>query len=498
MYKQSILALHKPKKESRVKIPKEDLISILSQFNPWWKKEKIADLPSWHRGIFQELFFWIQSPPTHRALLLSGPRQVGKTTLLLQAIQKLIDSGIPPANILYVTFDHPVCKLAGLEVVLEAWRELEPKVEGTEYLFLDEAQFIKNIGTWVKHQVDFFKSKRIIFTGSAAPLLQTDQESGVGRWHTLRISTLSFYEYLQIKKIKLPSIPILSKIDDLFHCASNEYHRMTDAAGSLIGHFHEYLIRGGFPQTALIENITQSQRLLREDIIEKVLKRDMTALFGVRRILELEQMFIFLCMHDGGMQDIQTISKDLGIAKQTVQNFIDLLESAHLIYRLSPFGYGKEVLRGKNKLYLGDPAIAPAVLMRGKNILEDEHELSQCVETAIIGHLWSHCASNQARFSYWRNHKDKEVDLIVEMGEAVIPFEVKYQSQSVQKRDVAGLLDLCKQKTSIQHGYIITKSSRDIGPLDEPFPQKKYMKIPAALFCFWLGASQIEQKNILI
>lgn len=481
-----------------MKIAKEGLIAILSQFNPWWKGEKIPDLPKWQRGAFHELMHWVENPPTHRAVLLSGPRQVGKTTLLLQAIQKLIHSKVPPANILYVTFDHPIFKLAGLEAVLEAWRELEPKADGPEYLFLDEAQFIKEIGTWVKHQVDFFKTKRIVFTGSAMPLVQADQESGVGRWHTLRIATLSFFEYLQIKQINLPTIPEVTAIDALFKCSTSEYFRMSEAAKFLIGHFNEYLIRGGFPQTALVESITQAQKLLREDIIEKVLKRDMTAIFGVRRILELEQMFIFLCMHDGGLQDITTISRELGIAKQTVQSFIDLFESTHLIYRLPPFGYGKEVLRGRNKLYLGDPAIAPAVLMRGKTILEDALALSQCVETAILGHLWSHCVSNQARFSYWRNQRDKEVDLIAEMGKNTIPFEVKYQSQIVQSRDVSGLIDFCDQKSFVKHGYVLTKEPQDIGPLEQKPSSKQCMKIPASLFCYWLGASEFRQKNILL
>ncbi len=479
-----------------MKIPKEELITILSQFNPWWRGEGIPDLPEWHRGAFQELIQWVETPPAKRAIMLSGPRQVGKTTLLLQSIQRLIDAAVPAGNILYATFDHPVCKLAGLDAVLEAWRELEPKAEGPEYLFLDEAHFIKNFGTWVKHQVDFFKHKQLVFTGSATPLIHTDQESGVGRWHTIHISTLSFYEYLQIKKVKLPNIPSITSLNTLFTCEPNESYRMTEAASSLIGHFHEYLIRGGFPQTVLVESITQAQRLLREDIIEKVLKRDITALFGVRRILELEQMFIFLCMHDGGMLDIQTISKDLGIAKQTVQNFIDLFESTHLIYRLPPFGYGKEVLRGKNKLYLSDPALSPAILMKGKSILEDALALSQCVETAIVGHLFSHSTAHAARLSYWRNHKEKEVDVVIETGELILPMEVKYQSQPVQMRDVHGLIDLCTQKTSIPYGLIITKNPQDIGPLQDKSLQKKYLRIPACLLCYWLGASQFAQKNI--
>jgi hypothetical protein len=176
-----------------MKIPKDELLTVLVQFNPWWRKEGIPDLPTWKRAIFNELLEWVVRPPAHRAVMLSGPRQVGKTTLLLQAIDQLIKQGISPTNILYATFDNPICKLAGLDAILEAWREWGPKAEGPEYLFLDEAQFIRDFGTWAKHQTDFFKQRRIVFTGSAMPLANSGQESGVGRWHTLQISTLSFY-----------------------------------------------------------------------------------------------------------------------------------------------------------------------------------------------------------------------------------------------------------------------------------------------------------------
>lgn len=481
-----------------MKILKEDLIGILSQFNPWWRKEKIPDLPSWKRAAYNELSTWIENPPAMRAVMLSGARQVGKTTLLLQEIDALVTAGVSPSNILYATFDHPILKLAGLEAVLEAWRDLEPKNPGLEYLFLDEVQFVKDFGTWVKHQVDFFKHRKIVFTRSAMPLVKTDQESGVGRWHTLRISTLSFYEYLQIKKISLPHIPSISTLSDLYDHTTGQFLRITEAAQLLTGHFHEYLARGGFPQTALIEGITQSQRLLREDIIDKVLKRDMTALFGVRRIIELEQMFIYLCMHDGGQQDISTISKELGISKTTVQNYIDLFESAHLVFRLPPFGYGKEVLRARFKYYLADAAIAPAILMKGKTVIEDATALGTCVETAVIAHLSSHSNINQARFSYWRSTKDKEVDFVMEIEGKILPFEIKYQSQPVQRDDVPGLIDLCRTKPSISHGYVLTKLPSDTGPLMEKNDSTPLMRIPASLFCYWLGESEIHQKSILI
>jgi uncharacterized protein len=208
-------------------------------------------------------------------------------------------------------------------------------------------------------------------------------------------------------------------------------------------------------------------------------------------------MFIYLCMHDGGQQDIATISRELGISKSTVQNFIDLFESAHLVFRLPPFGYGKEVLRARFKYYLADAAIAPAILMKGKTILEDALALSNCVETTVMAHLSAHSSSNQARFSYWRSTKEKEVDLVIEMEGQILPFEVKYQSQPVQRDDISGLIDLCRGKPSIQYGYVLTKLPQDIGPFMQKNHSTPLMKIPASIFCYWLGESEIDQKSIL-
>jgi predicted AAA+ superfamily ATPase len=328
-----------------MKISISELISVVSQFNPWWRGETIQDLPSWHRSAFQELESWLINPPAPRAVLLSGARQIGKTTLLLQAIDTLLKNGVSPGNILYITFDHPVIKMSDIDDVLCAWREREPKTGDIEYIFLDEAQFMRNWGTWIKHQVDFCKNRRIFFTGSATPIIEADQESGVGRWCTIRLTTLSFYEYLQLKKITLPQLPKLKSLRCLFEWPRQEFYRVQELAAHYVGHFHEYLIRGGFPQTAQIESINQAQRLLREDIIDKALKRDMTALFGVRRVLELEQTFLYLCMHDAGLLDMTDLCSNLEVKRPTAQNFIHLLEATHLIYRLQPFGYGKDILR---------------------------------------------------------------------------------------------------------------------------------------------------------
>ncbi|MDY0049788.1 MAG: ATP-binding protein [Halothiobacillaceae bacterium] len=478
-----------------MRVSKEELVAVLSQFNPWWRFDAIADLPKWRRAAFRELHGWLTNPPAPRAVLLSGARQIGKTTLMLQVVDVLLRDGVPPANILYATFDHPILKLAGVDAVLEAWREREPKADGSEYLFLDEAQFIRDWGTWVKHQVDFRKDRRIAFTGSAMPLVEVGQESGVGRWHTIRLTTLSFYEYLQIKNLSLPALPRLKSLRDLFDWSQSDFYRVTEAATPYVGHFHEYLVRGGFPQTAQVESITQAQRLLREDIIDKVLKRDMTALFGVRRVLDLEHTFLYLCMHDGGLLDMVDLCANLEVKRPTAQNFIELLEATHLIYRLPPFGYGKDVLRARFKIYLADAAIAPAVMLKGKAILEDSAALGVVTETAVFKHLFARYYSQNVRFSYWRGRKDREVDLVAELGGQIIPFEVKYRAQHTGLCELKGLIELCQQK-AIDRGYVVTKSLDDFGTIaDLPDTNTRILRVPAPLLCYWMGESELTPEE---
>jgi uncharacterized protein len=473
-----------------MRVSKEELVAVLAQFNPWWRGEAIADLPTWRRAAFRELQAWMTQPPAPRAVLLSGARQIGKTTLLLQAADTLLRAGVPSANILYATFDHPILKLAGIDAVIDAWREREPRADGPEYLLLDEAQFIRDWGTWVKHQVDFRKDRRIAFTGSAMPLVEADQESGVGRWHTIRLTTLSFFEYLQIKRLELPDLPRLRSLRDLFDWKPTDFYRVTERAAPYVGHFHEYLVRGGFPQTAQVDSITQAQRLLREDIIDKVLKRDMTALFGVRRVLDLEHTFLYLCMHDGGLLDMVDLCANLEVKRPTAQNFIELLEATHLIYRLAPFGYGKDVLRARFKIYLADAAIAPAVMLKGKAILEDASALGVATETAVFKHLFARYYSQNVRFSYWRGKRDHEVDLVAEVAGELIPFEVKYRAQHTGARELKGLVELCQSKR-IERGYVVTKSLDDFGLMQGLAAGTQVMRVPAPLLCYWMGATEL-------
>ena len=161
---------------------------------------------------------------------------------------------------------------------------------------------------------------------------------------------------------------------------------------------------------------------------------------------------------------MQGLCKDLELKKPTVNNFINLLESTHLIYKLPPFGYGKEILRARYKIYLADAAIAPSVLLKGTSLLEDPVALGIAVETAFFKHVFARYYAQSVGFSYWRGKRDKEVDIVTEVEGRLTPFEVKYRSPHTGAGDLKGLADFCQTRNA-PRGYVVTREMGDFSVL---------------------------------
>lgn len=491
-------------------IARDALYAALENSNPWWRGQPVPGVPPWHRSIFDEFYAWLTRPPTHMAVAVFGMRRVGKTSLLHQAIAELEDSGdVPPGNILYVDLELLPFAEAGIDQVLEAWRELVPREgDGPEYIFLDEVQGLDRWGTWVKHQVDTRRDRRIAFTGSALPLAKVGHESGVGRWHNLRMPPLSFSEYLHLAGVELPQV--VGSVPDPRQLFGRRLHEFTVLSGVMHGymaHFHRYLEQGGFPQTANVGTPEVARRLLRNDILLPALKGDIPTIFGIRNPRELQAVFHYLCMHEGGILSVESLQKSMQVSKPTAQNYIETLEEGHLVYRLAPFGYGKEVLRGRFKFYPAGAGVAPAVMGTG---LMTPEALGAAVEAAVYRHLSAHCQNLGGRIYYWREDQRHEVDFVVQSGarlpgdggntapagESLLPIEVKYRhremGQRYTKKDLSGLLAFCAQK-KVRRAYVVTRHPWDLGPQTLPLPgggELEIMRIPAALFCYWLGQAE--------
>ena len=133
----------------------------------------------------------------------------------------------------------------------------------------------------------------------------------------------------------------------------------------LQGHFNRYLQIGGFPELALSKDDRLAQQLMREDVVDKALKRDIPSLYNIRNPTELERIFLYLCNIYSGIVAIDAIARKLnGVTRATVENYIQYLASANLIYISSPIEMGgRKILKARSKIYIADAAIRNAVLM---------------------------------------------------------------------------------------------------------------------------------------
>ena len=148
--------------------------------------------------------------------------------------------------------------------------------------------------------------------------------------------TLSFLEYLQIRNHEPATVPENLSPEDLFQERSQPLPLLAARFRKLLPTFRRYLLLGGFPETALADGLALGQRVLREDVIDKVLKRDVPALFGVRNVLDLEKLFVYLCKHSGGIFSSTDCANALGSSRPTVLSYLETLQAAKPTSSASP------------------------------------------------------------------------------------------------------------------------------------------------------------------
>lgn len=470
----------------------EKVLKVLRGYNEWWITNQISSelTKPVKRLAYYEAKKIFEHPHIRREIILSGPRRVGKTTIMYQTIADCLQKGIAPKNILYVSFDHPMLKLCDIGRILEVYANNLNPDERELYFFFDEIQYAQDWDLWLKTLYDRNPSYRIMATGSASPVLaEKAKESGVGRWITIRIPTLSFYEYIDLMEIPRPE---LSK--DIFPTAlgtleAAKLAQLMMRLEPLQKHFHRYLLVGGFPEVALADDVALAQKIIREDVVDKVLKRDMVSLFPIRNVAELEQIFLYLCMISGNIVIQDTIAKEVGISRQTVATYMDFLEQANLIYVSPPTEQtGKKVLKSKPKVYLADAAIRNAVLMIGDEVLTDPIEMGMIVETAIYKHVHSFNYLDTTQVGYYRDPKtEKEIDIVVTYRTlSKILIEVKYRENTGLSNKEAIVEWANDEKT---FAIVVTKNSSDYGNTDHA-TKNPITKIPAFAFLYLLGHAE--------
>ncbi len=480
-------------------VSEEQVIKVLRQYNAWWKMPAAVkeECKPHRRSVFDDAYKILTHNSIRRFVLLSGVRRVGKTTIMYQMIEKLIDEGVNPKNILYVTFDNPILKLVDVEQVISIYESLYP-IDGMRYVFFDEIQYTDNWELWMKVLYDSRKDIRLMATGSASPILEKrGTDSGTGRWSVLKIPTMSFYEYCGLLQLTVPEIPDDMQISKLIKMSNSELSDFVSQFENLQMHFNRYLTIGGFPELVLSDDDVYAQRMLREDVVDKVIKRDVLSLFNVRSPLLMEKLFLYLCMNSSEIFSAATAAKELeNISTITLDNYIHALEMSNLIYLAKPMNVGsKAALKGKPKIFVADAAIRNAVLMV-EDVMSDEQELGTMVETTVYKHMVSFFQKSTAQIGYFRKVGDnqKEVDVVVELPRRKILCEVKYRNNSHLPKNDA-IVELCKSEdTDVTDAFVITKRLEDYG-ITKHETSTPIMRIPAIVFLYLLGLAEAKGDN---
>jgi len=469
---------------------RDGILKVLTAYNPWWKTGVVNPMltKNYKRFAFYEAMKRLKEKEIRRTVVLTGTRRVGKTTIQYQMIEDLLRSGVAPQKIVFISMDHPMLKLSAFQDVLECYHE-NICADLDVYYFFDEIQYAKNWDRWLKTIYDTQPETRVVATGSASPaLMKGSQESGAGRWTLIQVPTLSFYEYCELLGIDRPNIPENLKPTSLLGKSQIERTQLMLQLSKVQNHFMRYLQVGGFPELALASNDLMAQTVLREDVVDKVLKRDLPSLYNIRNATELERIFLYLCNVSSEIVAIDAIAKELnGVTRATVETYIQYLESANLIYRSMPVDMnGKKILKARPKIYIADAAIRNAVLM-DDSILTDATQMGKVVETAVYKHVAAFYYQFATSVGYFRGgNRDKEIDIVVDYPNVKnILIEVKYRD-AAPIADDAAISRLCEESSA---AIIVTKNADDFG-VHHTKTGKEMLRIPAFAFLYLLGNAE--------
>ena len=277
-----------------------------------------------------------------KAIVITGMRRVGKTTIL-----KYLYDKIGSDNRLFIDLENPIERTMfeneDYNLIKNELELMGIDFSKRHYIFLDEIQYVNNIPSVMKFFMDTYGT-RFFVSGSASFYLKNlFSESLSGRKFIFELYPLSFREFLIFKEI-LPS-------DGDGIKKALKSNRILSNMRTL---FSEYMYFGGFPEVVLTDSENQKTMLLK-DMFTSFYQKEILGLADFRKNKELMDLILFIMEHIGGLFDASKIARQIGLSRHTVKEYVKFLRQSYFLYLLPPFSQNKQVeIRKMPKIYLCD------------------------------------------------------------------------------------------------------------------------------------------------
>lgn len=475
-------------------LSEEQVLERLKQENPWWATGAVdEDYSKMQKRLYFDLFYpLVEDISIKRAVILMGPRRVGKTVMIYHAIDSLLKNGVSPHQIAFVSVENPFFNKMPLEQLfktcLKATGKSEPK---GWYVFFDEIQYLKDWEVHLKTLVDSYPQVKFVVSGSAAAALKLkSNESGAGRFTDFMLPPLTFNEYIHL--LQLHHLIIPSKIDWEGNAAS--FYETTNIA-LLNEHFLKYINYGGYPEIIFSEKLqVNPSRFIKSDIIDKVLLRDLPSLYGIQDVQELNSLFTSIAYNSGQEFSLEALSQSSGgVEKNTIKRYIQYLEAAFLIKIVHRIDHNAKKFRRANyfKIYLTNPSLRSALFTP---LQATDKLMGAMVETAIYAQ-WLQRDWFEPWYARWTAGRTQgEVDMVGLSPQNFKPLwalEIKWSNRYFENTgELKSLMSFC-DANNLKSALVTTLDKSGSKEMEKV----KLYFLPSALYAYTVGKNTIDQRR---
>lgn len=410
-----------------------DLLDLLVSLNPWWSG-KSFETGKRRESYFSKITKYLDSD---EIIILSGVRRSGKTTLLYQIIDYLINSrGVNPRGILFVNCDEPgISRLEQpLDRIFDTYRR-EIHSEENAVLILDEIQNVPEWERWIKSLHDR-KNYRIIISGLSSYLLDSNISTLLsGRYLPVPVFPLDFSEYLLFHEMKIDTDPV--------HLASRKYE--------IIGRLKDYLREGGFPDVVLQKDDMVKQDLLKA-YYDSIVYRDIVRVNDVRNQKALADLLHYLLTNIASPYSYRRLRETMGINFDSIRDYIHYAEMAKILFEVQFFTYSLHArARANKKIYCIDNGLRNA---RSFRFSKDEGKLAENL-------VYVELKRRGEEIYYWKNKG--EVDFVVKNADDSLSAINVCYTDSIPGREIRGLQEFGDTfGIAIKERIILTKDTEKV------------------------------------